>query len=118
VLTTNADGRVDFNTCFPGWYSSRAVHIHFQVRVGTQEYVTSQLFFPDAFIEEICGSHPDYAEFGQPDTPNASDKVLGDNDPALYTLSTARMGDGAMHAYKTIAIRSSLGDSLCTAQGR
>jgi hypothetical protein len=49
---------------------------------------------------------------------NSSDKVLGDNDPAPYTLSTARMGEGAMQAYKAISIRSSLGDSLCTAQGR
>ncbi|WP_426752119.1 hypothetical protein [Myxococcus sp. Y35] len=27
VQTTDANGRVNFDTCFPGWYSSRTIHI-------------------------------------------------------------------------------------------
>lgn len=116
--TTDAEGRVDFDTCYPGWYSSRAVHIHFRVIVGGDEHLTSQLFFDDALSAEIFGSHPEYAEFGQPDTTNGTDNVIGgEDDQAPYVLETARMADGAMLASKVIAIRSSTADSLCTAQG-
>ena len=31
---TDANGAVRFAAIFPGWYSGRAVHIHFKVRVG------------------------------------------------------------------------------------
>jgi protocatechuate 3,4-dioxygenase beta subunit len=32
---------VTFTTIYPGWYTGRAVHIHFKVRTGTLEF-TSQ----------------------------------------------------------------------------
>jgi protocatechuate 3,4-dioxygenase beta subunit len=109
VQTTDTDGRVDFDTCFPGWYSSRAVHIHFTVRAGGQEYVTSQLFFAQDLIEEIFSSHPDYKEFGQPDTPNETDGIyFADGE-----LEAAQMSDGAMLASKVIVLRSSLSDPIC-----
>ncbi|HNH47155.1 MAG TPA: protocatechuate 3,4-dioxygenase [Myxococcota bacterium] len=117
--TTDASGRVDFDTCFPGWYSGRAVHVHFQVRTGATEgsgeYVTSQLFFEPTLIQEVFANHPEYSSRGQPDTPNSSDKVLGNNDPAPYTLTAAKQADGALLAWKTIVIRSSLSEQLCTA---
>lgn len=34
VRTTGDDGVVFFDTCFPGWYGGRAIHIHFQVKNG------------------------------------------------------------------------------------
>ncbi len=106
---TNADGRVDFDTCFPGWYPGRAVHIHFQVRAGASEgrgeHVTSQLFFDDALNADIYTKHPDYADRGPPDTKNAEDFLLGGEDPAIYTLSAARQEDGALLAWKTIGVR-------------
>ena len=50
--TTDADGLVTFTTIYPGWYTGRAVHIHFKVRIydGSTETLefTSQLFFADA----------------------------------------------------------------------
>jgi protocatechuate 3,4-dioxygenase beta subunit len=53
VQTSGADGRVDFDTCFPGWYSGRTLHIHLTIRVGETEYVTSQFGFDDALGDEI-----------------------------------------------------------------
>ncbi|MBX7078241.1 MAG: protocatechuate 3,4-dioxygenase [Nannocystaceae bacterium] len=116
--TTDANGRVDFDTCYPGWYSSRAVHIHFRVIVGSDEFLTSQLFFDDALSAEIFAEHPEYAEFGQPDTTNDTDNVIGgEADKTPYVLETQRMADGAMLASKVIAVRSSPDDALCSAQG-
>jgi protocatechuate 3,4-dioxygenase beta subunit len=112
---TDAQGRVGFDTCYPGWYPGRAIHIHFRVVLDGDEHLVSQLFFDDALNDEICGSHPEYAEFGAPDTNNESDGILGDErDKSPYILDTARMPDGAMLASKVIAIRSSTGDPLCS----
>lgn len=108
--TTDASGRVDFDSCFPGWYSSRAVHIHFQVRKGGKEYVTSQLFFPQALIRDVFANHPEYKSYGQPDTPNAQDNIYSGTDAEV---AWTRASDGALVAAKTVAIRSSLSDALC-----
>jgi protocatechuate 3,4-dioxygenase beta subunit len=113
-LYAGADGRVDFDTCFPGWYSGRALHIHFRVTLGDDTYVVSQLFFDDTITAEIFTSHPDYAEFGQPNTSNDEDNIIGGAaDLADYILDVQRLSDGAMMASKVLAVRSSLADPLC-----
>jgi len=115
VQTAGADGRVDFDTCFPGWYSGRAIHIHFRVIRGEQVYATSQLFFADALNAEVFATHPDYGEFGPPNTTNTTDGIFGDQaDKPRYLLDTARMPDGAMLASKVVAVRSSLQDATCS----
>lgn len=113
--TTDANGRVDFDTCFPGWYPGRAIHIHFSVDVGGTRYLVSQLFFAQPLIDDIFATHPDYAPHGQPDTANSSDGVIGGTPNFLtYVLDVARMSDGAMLASKVIAIRD-LARANCTA---
>ncbi|WAS92732.1 protocatechuate 3,4-dioxygenase [Nannocystis punicea] len=116
--TTGADGRVDFDTCFPGWYNGRAIHIHFRVYIDDTLHATSQLFFADALNEEVFADHPEYSEFGQPNTTNTTDNIIGgESDMTNYLLTTARMPDGAMLASKVIAIRSSLDQPTCQTQG-
>ena len=115
LRTAGADGRVAFDTCFPGWYSGRAIHIHFRVIRDGEVYATSQLFFADALNAEIFAAHPEYSEFGQPDVNNNSDGIFGDQaDKSSYLLDTARMPDGAMLASKVIAIRGSLREPSCS----
>jgi len=118
VQTTDANGRVDFDTCFPGWYSSRTIHVHFTIRIGDSEYVTSQLVFADALDDEIVSTQALYNTRGARDTKNAVDNVVGGaSDLTQYQFETARMSDGAMLAWKTLVIRSSTADSLCSIQG-
>lgn len=106
---------MDFDTCYPGWYGGRAIHIHFRVVLGGQDYLVSQLFFDDALNEEISTTHPEYADRGSPDTTNVTDGILGDEaDLSPYVLDTARMPDGAMLAWKRVAIRSSPDGPLCS----
>lgn len=119
VQTTDAKGRVDFDTCFPGWYSSRTIHIHFTITIGGVEYVTSQLFFDDTLDDEIVGTQTLYSSRGKRDTTNTTDNVIGgESDLSKYTFETAQMTDGAMQAWKTLVVRSSLGTALCAAQGK
>lgn len=106
--TSDAAGRVDFDTCFPGWYPGRCIHIHIRITVGASDYLVTQLFFPDALNQEIFASHADYATYGQPDTRNTTDGIFGGSANAeRYICDVARMSDGAMLASKVIGVRSS-----------
>lgn len=112
LQTTDADGMATFDTCLPGWYSGRAVHIHFQVRVDGQAYVTSQLGFEQSLLSDVYGSHPDYVARGEPDTPNQRDNILASSlDTNLFEWRQA--DDGALVVWKTIAIRGSLSEPTC-----
>lgn len=109
---TDSNGVAYFDTVFPGWYHGRAIHIHFVVRrseyVGgvqdTNASVVSQLFFPEDLTAQIFSGVDGYIDRGQPDTTNTSDSVLGSTDVDPYLVGFAQMTDGAMLAWKTIAI--------------
>lgn len=114
--TTDADGVVYFDTCFPGWYSGRAVHVHFQAQIDDSSWIVSQLLWDDAMVAEVFAAHAEYQGFGQPDTTNDTDNVIGgEDDKSPYLFDVQRMPDGAMLASKTITIRS--GGPGCTAAG-
>lgn len=74
--TTDANGVAKFTTIYPGWYNGRAVHIHFKIRtsVGKAYEFTSQLFFDDAFTDQVYTKAP-YASRGQRTLLNAGDGI-------------------------------------------
>ncbi len=114
IQRTDQNGRADFDTCFPGWYSGRCIHIHITVRVGGTEYVTSQLVFDDGLCDEIIADQPIYSDRGARDTTNTTDGIMSQaDDLAAYTFETEHMSDGAMLAWKTLVLRSSTGQPLC-----
>ncbi len=88
---TDADGKVTFHTIWPGWYSGRAVHIHFKVRTGGLEF-TSQLFFTDAMNAQVYAAAP-YASRGTPDVADGADGIYG-NDGASLLLHPTANGSG------------------------
>lgn len=107
VQSTNASGLVYFDTCFPGWYSGRAIHIHFQVTSGATTYKISQLFFPETLTTDIFANHAEYKSYGQPNTTFANDNVMAAiplPSRASNIVAWARMTDGAMLASKTITV--------------
>lgn len=75
--TTDANGVAKFTTIYPGWYQGRAVHIHFKIRTGTGQAheFTSQLFFDDAFSDQVYAAHPAYASKGAHTLLNAQDNI-------------------------------------------
>jgi protocatechuate 3,4-dioxygenase beta subunit len=104
VQTTDANGRVDFNTIFPGWYSGRAIHIHFTIRLNGRESVTSQLYFEEALTEEILAQGV-YKARGKASTTNSTDFIfLSGGTPEQIVLSTAKRSDGVLHAWKVLSI--------------
>jgi protocatechuate 3,4-dioxygenase beta subunit len=90
---TDADGIATFITIVPGWYSGRAVHIHFKIRTEPESAsgfeFTSQFFFDPELIEQIYAEAP-YAAKGSPDTPNETDNIYQGSD-GLMTLELIPM---------------------------
>jgi protocatechuate 3,4-dioxygenase beta subunit len=64
IQVTDADGTVQFDTIYPGWYNGRTTHIHFEVYLSSVLSVTSQIAFPDAVTAEVYASEQ-YAARGQ-----------------------------------------------------
>lgn len=108
---TDADGRVQFQTIYPGWYSGRAVHIHFTIRTktpaGLDYQFTSQLFFRDAITDQVHSQKP-YAKKGKRDTRNRDDSIFKNGGSQL--LLNVR-GDGAGGYIASINIGLDLTDA-------
>src|SRR5256714_7987148 len=97
---TDANGVAAFTTIYPGWYSGRAVHIHFKLRLyagSTKSYeFTSQFFFDDSLTDSVYTQSP-YSTRGSRNTRNANDGIynsLSSNDKAGLTLQTSKTSDG------------------------
>ncbi len=93
---TDASGLAQFTTIYPGWYSGRAVHIHFKVRTdaaaGQAYEFTSQFFFDDELSKQVYMEEP-YAAKGQPNTPNTRDGIYqGGGDQLMLTVTPAAEG--------------------------
>lgn len=111
--TTDADGTAKFTTIYPGWYSGRAVHIHFKVRPDESSEFTSQLFFDDTLSTQVFGQAP-YASRGtEPDTPNSADNIY--QDELLLTITTS--GEGYAATFPIGIDRSTLGAMVSQQQG-
>lgn len=103
IKVTDSAGRVDFASCFPGWYSSRVIHIHFRVKNNNNDEVVSQFAFSDEFVDAICTTHSDYSSRGEPDTHLSSDTVFRSSD-GDYLFDLQQNADGSLLAYKRIII--------------
>jgi len=92
---TDANGQSTFITIYPGWYSSRAVHIHFKIHHDTSDrsaVFTSQLFFDDSLSDQVFAQEP-YASKGPRDTLNSTDRIH--NEQLLLAVTPADEGYAA-----------------------
>lgn len=93
---TDGNGAVEFLTIYPGWYSGRAVHIHFKIRLfagseKTYEF-TSQLFFDDSLTDQVYTQSP-YNTKGTRDTRNSRDGIYNGGGSQLI-LDLTQDGSG------------------------
>lgn len=93
---TDANGEVEFVTVYPGWYSGRAVHIHFKVRTAPESdrghEFTSQLYFDDAVTDAVHALAP-YNAKGRRDTLNTRDGIYSRSNGAQLVINVAREGE-------------------------
>ena len=72
---TDADGLVEFETIYPGWYRNRTVHIHFRAYTDEWDLVTSQIYFPDSITDNVQSTQP-YSERGPERATNEYDGIF------------------------------------------
>jgi protocatechuate 3,4-dioxygenase beta subunit len=87
---TDANGKATFTTIYPGWYSGRAVHIHFKVHPDATKVFTSQLFFDDTLSQQVFTQAPYASKGSTPDTLNSKDTIYKD----LLLLTTTKTDQG------------------------
>ena len=97
---TDANGLATFRTIYPGWYVSRAVHIHFKVRTSlnsnTSGVFTSQLFFNDAFTTQVYAANAPYNTRSTRSTLNSGDNIYsGGGAQMLLSVAQTASGYGA-----------------------
>jgi len=97
---TDANGVAAFTTVYPGWYSGRAVHVHFKLRLftgSTASYeFTSQFFFDESLTDTIHATSP-YSTRGRRNTLNTTDNIynrLSTSEQAALTLQTSAAASG------------------------
>lgn len=97
---TDASGLARFATVYPGWYSGRAVHIHFKLRLftgSTTSYeFTSQFFFDESLTDAVHAVAP-YTAKGRRNTLNSTDGIyhsLSASEKVVLTLRTQPNGVG------------------------
>lgn len=94
--TTDATGKVEFTTIYPGWYPGRTVHIHFKIRAEsaarrTYEF-TSQLYFDDSITDQIHAQAP-YSTKGQRSIRNTRDGIFRrGGDELMLSLTKETQG--------------------------
>ncbi|MBI3621409.1 MAG: intradiol ring-cleavage dioxygenase [Nitrospirae bacterium] len=95
-LTTDANGAVQFETIYPGWYPGRTVHIHFKIRTSPEARrgyeFTSQIYFDDALTDRVL-AHAPYLPAGRGRIRNAGDGIFQDGGEKLL-LPVTQQGDG------------------------
>ncbi len=96
VQVSDANGQVTFTTVFPGCYSGRWPHVHFEVyrsldlaTTGANDLKTSQLALPATTCSQVYGVVAGYESSAEnfANISLASDNVFG-NDSAVLQLAT------------------------------
>lgn len=88
--TTDANGNASFISIFPGWYNTRAPHIHIDIRDSNENslYVT-QISFPPEIYNAVYAT-PNYE--GPPRYDNERDEIVTDEN--LAHQLTGNITDG------------------------
>lgn len=88
----NSDGIVEFLTIFPGWYKPRTVHIHLMVIDSKNKIMITQIFFPQAIINEIHATAP-YNTHGSSIYTNEKDPLIAIEGPGAGWPKMVKEGD-------------------------
>ncbi|KAH7124765.1 Intradiol ring-cleavage dioxygenase [Dactylonectria macrodidyma] len=132
IQLTDEDGVAQFESIFPGHYTSRATHIHVMVHtnatllanqtLGSENYAShvGQVFFDQDLITEVELLAP-YNTNTQDLTTNADDSILSEEvvtegvDPVMeYTMLGDSLSDG-LFAWLAFGINSTLSEAITPA---
>ncbi|WP_194698889.1 dioxygenase family protein [Chryseobacterium caseinilyticum] len=94
--TTDANGKVNFTSIFPGWYNGRATHIHVHVyNAAGQSLLVTQIAFPegnDSAVALVAASTGYKGLSGY--TYNSNDNVFSDGTSNEMSAVTGTVSGG------------------------
>ncbi len=92
---TDAGGKAEFTTIYPGWYPGRATHIHFKIRTDPANprgyEFASQLFFDEGFTDQVHALAP-YNSKGYRNRLNSDDGIYRNGGSQLMLNVTPEEG--------------------------
>jgi protocatechuate 3,4-dioxygenase beta subunit len=97
--TTNSSGQVGFTSVFPGWYQSRATHIHVHIYNSSgNSLLVTQIAFPEGTNSAVtlvnASTANGYTKGMNGYTTNASDSVFSDSVANELATVTGSIADG------------------------
>lgn len=104
---TDANGEVEFVTIFPGWYSGRICHIHFQVYVSSSYAAISQLTFDVDTKNGIYAANASLYTKGPDPMTLAGDNVFSDGYAYQMAALTPNTVTGGYDASLEVSIQGS-----------
>lgn len=123
IMATNDEGIAEFLTVFPGYYTTRATHIHLTVQTAVVNGSTSyseasvqhvgQIYIPQETIDSVYELAPYAAHLETLDIiNNVDDKLYADANADGYaaTMSIAMLGDAiadGLVGYITVGVNAS-----------
>ena len=114
VQTSDAQGRVQFVTAFPGWYFPRATHLHLKVYPPDfGEEATTQLYFRNEICDEVYASEHYRHRGPNPTRPSPGDSSgIFSYDHGDLWLDIAQIGNGyeATHELGVVFYGGMFGD--------
>jgi protocatechuate 3,4-dioxygenase beta subunit len=100
----DSQGKVEFDTVFPGWYPGRICHIHFQVYVSTAYRAISQLTFPVAVKNALYAEHAALYTHGADPVDLAHDYLFSDGYAFQMATLTANRATGGYAAELEVSV--------------
>lgn len=88
----DTNGKAQFTTIYPGWYSGRATHIHIEVYVNNVLKKTTQITFSDS-VSDVVHTSSLYAAHGVNTTRNTADSIFNNSATDLANETVALTGN-------------------------
>ncbi len=104
---TDANGEVNFVTIFPGWYTGRICHIHFQVYVSSVYAAISQLSFPIAAKNAVYAAYPALYTKGADPLGFNQDNIFSDGYAYQLATLTPNTTTGGYDSYLEVTVQGS-----------
>jgi protocatechuate 3,4-dioxygenase beta subunit len=104
---TDANGEVEFITIFPGWYTGRICHIHFQVYVSSSYAAISQLTFDIETKNAIYAANPTLYTKGADPRTFANDNIFSDGYAYQLATLTPNSATGGYDSFMEVAVQGS-----------
>lgn len=111
---SDSNGEVEFVTIFPGWYSGRICHIHFQVYVSSSYAAISQLTFPVDTKQSLYSNNSSLYTKGSDPMSLTSDNIFSDGYAYQLATLTPNTNTGGYDSYLEVTIQ---GNGIATSLG-